>query len=55
MPDMIALALMVQKFWPRLKFLKSRSKDNVKVTRSEMFVPVESTCTEECPCEKLKP
>ena len=39
--NMKALALMVPKLWPRLKFLKSRSKVKVKVTRPKMRVPLE--------------
>ena len=41
MPNMNALSLRVKKLWPMLKFLKSRSKVTVKVTRSKFMVPLE--------------
>ena len=48
------LALMVQKFLPRTKFLKSRSKVSVMLKRSEMLVPVKRPCHKECTCEISK-
>jgi hypothetical protein len=42
---MKALSLAIQKIWPMLEFLKSRS--NSKVTGSKNFVPIERSCHEE--------
>ena len=47
MCNMKALSLLVRKLWPRLKFIKSRSNFKVKVTRSEIMVPCESSCHKE--------
>ena len=47
---MKALALMVQKLWPRLKFLKSRSKVKFKVTWSKILYKMEMTCLCEYTC-----
>jgi hypothetical protein len=38
---MKALSLTIQKIWPMLKFLKSRSNVKVKVTRSKILVPID--------------
>jgi hypothetical protein len=38
---MKSLALAIQKIWPMLKFLKSGSNFTVKVTRSNILVPIE--------------
>ena len=48
---MKALALLVGKIWPRLKFLKSRSNFKVKVTRSKIIVWRERSCHKEYTCE----
>ena len=45
--NMKALSLTVQKLWPRLKFLKSRSNFKVKVTRSIIMVWYERSCHKE--------
>jgi hypothetical protein len=44
---MKAISLAIQKIWPMLKFLKSGSNFNVKVTRSKNLVPIESSCHKE--------
>ena len=50
-----ALPLLVRKLWPRLKFFKSWSNLKVKVTRSKILVPVETSCHKECTYEIRKP
>ena len=47
--------LLVRKLWPRLKFFKSRSNFNVKVTRSKIMVPCESSCHKKYTCAIWKP
>jgi hypothetical protein len=42
-----ALSLTIQKIWPKWKFLKSGSNFKVKVTRSKIMVPLESSCHKE--------
>jgi hypothetical protein len=44
---MKALPCTVQKIWPMLKFLKSRSKFKVKVKRSKIKEPMERACHKE--------
>ena len=51
MNNMKGLALTVQKLWPRLKFLKSRSKIEVKVTRPKVLVPLERPSHKVYTCE----
>ena len=53
MCNLKGLALTVQQLWPRLKFLKSRSK--VKVTRPKILVPLERPSLKEYTCEICKP
>ena len=48
---MKALVLTVQKIEPRLKFLKSRSKSKVKVTRAKVKVSNERSHHKESTCE----
>ena len=48
---MKALSLLVRKLWPRLKFFKSKSNFNVKVTRSNILVSMERSCHKEYICE----
>ena len=51
---MKALSLPIQKLCPMLKFLKSRSKVKVKVTRSKILVSMERYCHKEYTCEIWK-
>jgi hypothetical protein len=44
---MKAILLTIQKIWPILKFLKSRSNIKVKVSRSKIMVPIERSCHKE--------
>ena len=52
--NMKALALLLWKLWPRLKFLKSRSNFKVKITRSKIMVWCERSCLKEYTYEILK-
>ena len=54
MCNMKDLPLLVRKLLPRLKFYKSRSNFKVKVTRSKIMVPSESSCHKEYRYEILK-
>ena len=45
--NMKALSFTVHKFWPRIKFFKSRSNFKVKVTRSKIVVLCERSCHKE--------
>jgi hypothetical protein len=38
---MKALSLAIQKIWPMLRFLKSGSNFQIKVTKSNILVPIE--------------
>ena len=51
MPNMNSLFLRIKKLWPMLKFLKSRSKDMVKFTRSKLMVPLERFRYKEHTCQ----
>ena len=53
--NMKALPPLVRELWPRLKFSESRSNFKVKVTRSNILVPVERSCCKECTYEIWKP
>ena len=55
MRNMKVLSLLVQKLWPRLSFVKSRSKVKVKVTKSKIFISTERSCHKEYTCVILKP
>ena len=48
--NMKALCLIVQKLLARLKFFKCRSKVTVKVSRSNILVPMERSCHKEHTC-----
>jgi hypothetical protein len=52
---MKSLSLAIQKIWPMLKFLKSGSNFKVKVTRSNILVPIERSCHKEHTYEIWKP
>ena len=51
MQNMNALSLRIKKLWPMLKFLKSRSRVMVKVTRSKFMVPLERSRHKEQTCQ----
>jgi hypothetical protein len=50
-----ALSLTIQKIWPKLNFLKSGLNFKVKVTRSNIMVPLEWSCHKEHTYETWKP
>ena len=54
MCKMKALALTVQKFFPKLKFFKNGSNSQVKVTVSKIMVPTERSYLKEYSCEISK-
>ena len=47
MYNMKAPSLSLQKLWPRLKFVKNRSKAKVKVTGSKFLETTERSCHKE--------
>ena len=51
MPNMKALCHRIRKLWPMLKFFKSRSKVEVKVTSSKFMVPLERSCHKDHTCQ----
>ena len=54
MSNIKALVLTIQKLWPRLKFLKSRSNAKFKVTRSKILGQTERSCYKEYSCQISK-
>ena len=44
---MKTLSILIIKLWPRFKFFKSKSNFKIKVTRSQIIVPMEKVLSQD--------